>query len=375
MLSRKSGSEPSSYRIRSCSESISGTAAQNPKAGQRVLWIDVAKGFGITAVVLGHYLVEGGPVWRYIYWFHMPFFFVLSGYLCRPPDSLDGFWEWTKRRARHLLVPYLLVTVLLTAARYLAEVVFHRGEVDMAWMAHDALLVLAGGKLMIGLYAVFWFVTCLFATQIVFAAIYLRFRNRNAVLLLVAAAYLAAHVESLLAAAGTELPVPWSLDVAMIALAYFASGYYGHRLLSGEVRHSALVLSIAVLMSGAFLVSDATGHMRYDLDLKGVYYRNVVLELVIPLVFSFGLCGISRVVARTAAGRLVSLVGAESHAIMYSHRAIQYLYQGLFGYSVVPQVVPYIVVALAVPVLAARTALRKLSAARRLVLGSARLSI
>src|ERR1700676_1479184 len=63
---------------------------------KRIAWIDAAKGFAIILVVLGHVL--GGmmardwldphgffsEVYHYIYLFHMPLFFLISGVFCLP---------------------------------------------------------------------------------------------------------------------------------------------------------------------------------------------------------------------------------------------------------------------------------------------------
>jgi polysaccharide biosynthesis protein PslL len=45
---------------------------------QREIWIDVAKGLGIITVVIGHSEIPFAK--HYFYWFHMPLFFILSGY-------------------------------------------------------------------------------------------------------------------------------------------------------------------------------------------------------------------------------------------------------------------------------------------------------
>lgn len=91
----------------------------------RESWIDVAKGWGILLVVLGHALrglqnVELLPAsgWSHaldawIYSFHMPLFFLLSGFFMekavqRPLDRA------LKDRAKTLLWPYLLWSVLQT---------------------------------------------------------------------------------------------------------------------------------------------------------------------------------------------------------------------------------------------------------------------
>lgn len=51
---------------------------------QRINWIDWAKVFAIYLVVLGHLLSKTGRegyIFNFIYSFHMPFFFFISGYL------------------------------------------------------------------------------------------------------------------------------------------------------------------------------------------------------------------------------------------------------------------------------------------------------
>lgn len=47
---------------------------------QRETWIDVLKGIGIILVVIGHVSL-GNTLNSWIYTFHMPLFFSVSGYL------------------------------------------------------------------------------------------------------------------------------------------------------------------------------------------------------------------------------------------------------------------------------------------------------
>ena len=46
--------------------------------------IDIAKGIGIFLVVLGHFTVFASPLYHYIYLFHMPLFFFISGMFAKP---------------------------------------------------------------------------------------------------------------------------------------------------------------------------------------------------------------------------------------------------------------------------------------------------
>ncbi|WP_278969986.1 acyltransferase family protein [Megasphaera elsdenii] len=46
----------------------------------RVGWIDVAKGIAIVLVIIGHTVQFGGGTRNFIFSFHMPLFFLLSGF-------------------------------------------------------------------------------------------------------------------------------------------------------------------------------------------------------------------------------------------------------------------------------------------------------
>jgi len=48
---------------------------------KRIEWLDVLKGIGIFFVVAGHFYKSDDPVLVYIYSFHMPLFFFISGYV------------------------------------------------------------------------------------------------------------------------------------------------------------------------------------------------------------------------------------------------------------------------------------------------------
>ena len=75
---------------------------------KRLADIDIAKGIGIILVVLGHLLSEsGGVLHDWIYSFHMPLFFVLSGITLSPGRSLT-------KLAFRTLIPYLVWSVAAT---------------------------------------------------------------------------------------------------------------------------------------------------------------------------------------------------------------------------------------------------------------------
>ena len=81
---------------------------------QRINWIDWAKVFAIYLVILGHHIskdVEGESlVKNFIYAFHMPFFFFISGYLFKEPKSI---LHLLKKGIKGLIIPYITLNILV----------------------------------------------------------------------------------------------------------------------------------------------------------------------------------------------------------------------------------------------------------------------
>lgn len=73
--------------------------------------ISIAKAIGIILMVVGHvYNKESWGV-HYIYMFHMPLFFVLSGYFFKYPLSKNDVLAFVKKKVAGLYIPYLLWTI------------------------------------------------------------------------------------------------------------------------------------------------------------------------------------------------------------------------------------------------------------------------
>lgn len=70
---------------------------------RRIEYIDIAKGIGIVLVVAGHLLDKENRLYAYIYSFHMPLFFVLSGFLLeldRQSSDFSNFIRMQKKLMR-----------------------------------------------------------------------------------------------------------------------------------------------------------------------------------------------------------------------------------------------------------------------------------
>lgn len=67
-------------------------------------WIDLAKAIGIILVVFAHALPKNTFIWKYIQQFHMPLFYIISGFLY----SCKGTWlQYVKKKIKALWMPFI----------------------------------------------------------------------------------------------------------------------------------------------------------------------------------------------------------------------------------------------------------------------------
>lgn len=77
--------------------------------GKRIESIDVCKAIGIILVVLGHTNNIPYNLYIAIFSFHMPFFFILSGYVySREKNEAISFGKYAAKKFRQYMVPYFV---------------------------------------------------------------------------------------------------------------------------------------------------------------------------------------------------------------------------------------------------------------------------
>ena len=78
---------------------------------QRNETIDIMKGIGIIAVIIGHMgCVPYMPYRNFIFSFHMPLFFILAGYFFKPNTDFKGKW---RKDFTRLVIPYMFTASIL----------------------------------------------------------------------------------------------------------------------------------------------------------------------------------------------------------------------------------------------------------------------
>ncbi|WP_146550280.1 acyltransferase family protein [Rummeliibacillus suwonensis] len=321
---------------------------------KRLTWVDATKGFLMILVVIGHYPEPeqlDHPLLTYIYWFHMPAFFVLSGLFFRPADSNISMWQSIKKRSIQLLVPYIFFVFIITCLRYVLA--FINGTVDFDYYKHDLLTILFGGRFARGSYGVIWFITTLFFTYIAFLFV-TRYLNRVNQILFLMLCYILAELESFYVVyviggnvdeASQTILVPWDLDVVLIAIVYFAIGYYAKEIFL-HVRFPLWIICIAITLMAMRLTWNE--ELDYHLSMKFIRYSHPILDLALPIAFLLVIFGFFQLITKYIRFKILEFIEMHSIAIMYLHISVDkfmndFIEYGLFGYTLICLIIPLII--------------------------------
>lgn len=173
----------------------------------RLLSLDMAKGIGIIFVVWAH---AKGPFSSYIYQFHMPFFFLISGYLFNPNTT---FRQFAKRKAISLYLPF----IFWNSAAILIKALLHL----LSWphalrLELQILLTLNKDGQFFG---ATWFLGSLFVVSLAYKWLDISIPECKCKRILITICF------ACLAITGFEITFPFMLSRTLILGMFYAAGY------------------------------------------------------------------------------------------------------------------------------------------------------
>jgi len=239
--------------------------------GKRLDWIDQARGLSIFLVIYAHNF----PVYEaYIYSFHVPLFFFISG-MFHPKKVTTAV---LKRRAKMILVPYFVWAFLLYFFwLFIGRKYGVSSEYDLSPLNNFIGIFYAqGGKSFMDWGIPIWFLPCIFMVFVYFSAIR-KIKNITFSNIVIILGVLAGFFWSRL----IGINLPWSLDVALVAMGFYAIGNLLKEGIINLSKNTALI--IGILFLGINIL------MFYFNTTKVDMYRSIYGEEV--LFFISGLSG------------------------------------------------------------------------------------
>ncbi len=194
-------------------------------------WIDSLKGMAIILVVVGHlntiFTISSG-LNQYIYSFHMPIFFFISGYLFNFKKYINLEKVYFIKRSSSLIIPYFFFSIVA----YLFYI-----AMDCLYQPQIQNVEVFGKGLLFNLYAVIcsasgylidtplWFLPCLLITEILFFISRKYFKQDYKLFALVIIFSLIGFLYNIY----IPLRMPWGIDIALTGIVFYSAGYFFRR--------------------------------------------------------------------------------------------------------------------------------------------------
>ncbi|MCC4770832.1 acyltransferase family protein [Methanosarcina sp. DH2] len=190
----------------------------------RLHWIDALKGIGIIFVVFAHHSLPVG-LDTYIFSFHMPLFFFISGFLFDFGKYAGSAADFVRGRFRSLIMPYFVFAVLTCLFYFLLDTGFQPGVTNIEFFEATALygiysILYALGPL-VSYNPPLWFLTCLFVTELLFYGLAKNYYKKPGKLIFWLTA---AGVIGYLYSVYIPFRLPWNADVALSAVVFYGAG-------------------------------------------------------------------------------------------------------------------------------------------------------
>lgn len=309
---------------------------------KRLDYIDMAKGIGVLFVLLGH--MQGDPFYSYspyiepfcvfIFSFHMPFFFILSGILMAiKNDDTKPLSELAKRRFKGIMIPYYWFSLFYLI--YVLYYVFITKTVPGSGFFLNLWYVLSGYGM-----NVLWFLPALYLGELLFIYIRQKIRDeRKIAIVIVIGCAVAFIIAYLLTKINMDVVINKRIREfitvlirPMIVCGFISIGYYIRKLCENNKKLSEFLISpkrdnkgniaikvrICYFAVGIALLICCGLFMRVNngIDVRTLVFRNIFFFLVCALSGSFGLILICKGLRRS---KILCFYGTGSLIFMATH--------------------------------------------------------
>lgn len=260
---------------------------------KRIEWIDIARGIGIIFVVLGH-TYRSNVFQTWIYSFHMPLFFIISGILYNPQQVVHIDWKkWLSKKVKNLILPYILFGFLTFS--YWRVIEFHFRSYDMGPT---------------------WFLLSLFIVEVV-AKLIADILNEEYkkwicfVLILIAFIFIGFYFPE------TKGIVGWGQRI-FSGLIWYISGFFLKKVVELESKNNNVIRRIAEMLLAIFSITIGIKNGRVDMYLNR--FHNVCLYLIAGMIGTLFICYISQDIQKN---KILEFLGRYSIVILCTHEPLK----------------------------------------------------
>lgn len=272
----------------------------------REKYFDIAKGIAILTVIMGHAISEC-LVKRWIFSFHMPIFFLISGYFFHKKDMKI----YTKTKAKQLLVPYIFTCFGIMISSVIVNLLLNNtiGIKDNIQEWIIASLYGSGGVHEVPFHipqiGAIWFLWALFLSLIIMNSIVDYKYN----FLIVIALFLVGEKSAKL----TWLPM--SVQPALVCLLFV---YLGYLCKKEDILNKKIPIGWNIAIILIWIVAFIYGGHMY---LVGCYFENGALDIIGGICGSYIIIIVSKFIENKTKiiGHILQFLGMSTLPILCFH--------------------------------------------------------
>lgn len=274
---------------------------------KRITWIDVLKGLGMILVMFAHASLPS-EIRKYIYTFHLPLFFCITGFLFST-KKYDNVTQFLKAKFKSLLIPYFIFSLF----NYVFYLVFSRFANTVA---ENKLKPFLG--IFIGIRGTewtmcngtLWFVLTLFVCEVLLYFIIRLTKNNNrkiiAVLILFA-------IVGCLYNKYIGIKLVWNIDVALIAITFVGMGYVIKKL---DILNKIDKIIYFIIFMGLNLIF---GSLNTEVNMFYSTYGNYLYFYLAAITGTIGIVIICKKIKKS---KILEFIGQNTFVYLAIHQYI-----------------------------------------------------
>lgn len=228
---------------------------------ERIRWIDITKGLLIIMVVFGH-IFQSLPTPTYttafhvIYSFHMPAFFIISGFTLNTATSFKTFFC---KKIKHLMMPYLFFCLYITSLAVIKTLAgFYPAFPNIFTL--DTFLINPHSY-----FSILWFLPCLFISELIY-----HFLSKIDSELMQFIVCITCALSSLTYIRLGFYPLPFMINSALFSLPFLYCGQRLKQSYNMSKIHFVVCLLLFVIVNMIAEKSHYTAYLFFSLDISSL---------------------------------------------------------------------------------------------------------
>lgn len=274
----------------------------------RLEWVDIAKGIAIILMVIGHE-VQSQHIHAFIFSFHMPLFFILSGFTSRHVDTWERFWIKAKKTFTHVWLLAVLMIILLG----IENLIFVKGFnfagfcqsiiKGIFWGSNIPAISLMSVGVMWFLFVFFWAKLIFDALQVILSDVYI------GIVLFIASGFSMFYCQNF------AHYLPQAFDIVPIAAFFMWTGAVARR----AINNNSIIGKKNILYSVMIVFWIICFVLNVYIELSIRHYPLTFVSIVEALGGTLAVSLLSKWITIYKVSNLLQLIGKHTLAVMCIH--------------------------------------------------------